>query len=139
MSIWLRKTEFYRLRSDRNCSLESGVEPWWGFRGQTSKTFWLFNAFIAIKRFTLALKNYIHGLRSYISSWPTCFPWLIYQLRSYFRIWSHLLKKSLMRMNKKQFLLCKKLFGRINHIQLLNEYVLHNLLFYRILLIVKSN
>ena len=29
-------------------------------------------------------------------------------------------------MNKKQFLLCKKLFGRINHHQLLNEYVLHN-------------
>ena len=28
-------------------------------------------------------------------------------------------------MNKKQFLLCKKLFGRINHDQLLNEYVLH--------------
>ena len=33
---------------------------------------------------------------------------------------------SLKRMNKKQFLLCKKLFGRINHHQLLNEYVLHN-------------
>ena len=29
-------------------------------------------------------------------------------------------------MNKKQFLLFKKLFGRINHNQLLNEYVLHN-------------
>ena len=29
-------------------------------------------------------------------------------------------------MNKKQFLLCKKLFGRINHHQLLNEHVLHN-------------
>ena len=30
-------------------------------------------------------------------------------------------------MNKrKQFLLCKKLFGRINHHQLLNEYVLYN-------------
>ena len=29
-------------------------------------------------------------------------------------------------MNKKQFLLCKKLFGRINHHQLLNKYVWHN-------------
>ena len=29
-------------------------------------------------------------------------------------------------MNKKQFLLCKKLFGHINHHKLLNEYVLHN-------------
>ena len=29
-------------------------------------------------------------------------------------------------MNKKQFLLCKKLFSRISHLQLLNEYVLHN-------------
>ena len=38
-------------------------------------------------------------------------------------------------MNKKQFLLCKKLFGRINHHQLLNEYVLHNvfLLFTKII------
>ena len=26
-------------------------------------------------------------------------------------------------MNKKQFLLCKKLFGHINHYQLLNEYI----------------
>ena len=33
---------------------------------------------------------------------------------------------SLKRMDKKQFLLCKKLFGRINYHQLLNEYVLHN-------------
>ena len=31
-----------------------------------------------------------------------------------------------MRINKKEFLLYKKLFGRINHHQLLNEYVLHN-------------
>ena len=30
-----------------------------------------------------------------------------------------------LKMNKKQFLLCKKLFGRINHHQLLNEYLLH--------------
>ena len=30
-----------------------------------------------------------------------------------------------MRMNKKQFLLYKKLFGRINYHQLLNEYILH--------------
>ena len=29
-------------------------------------------------------------------------------------------------MNKKQLLLCKKLSGRINHHQLLNEYALHN-------------
>ena len=29
-------------------------------------------------------------------------------------------------MNKKQFLLYKKLYGRINHHQLLNEFVLHN-------------
>ena len=45
-----------------------------------------------------------------------------------------------MRMNKKQFLLYKKLFGRINHHQLLNEYVLHNFFaFYQTLLILKSN
>ena len=43
-------------------------------------------------------------------------------------------------MNKKQFLLCKKLFGRINHHQLLNEYVLQNFFaFYQILLIDKVN
>ena len=29
-------------------------------------------------------------------------------------------------MNEKQILVSKKLFGRINHDQLLNEYVLHN-------------
>ena len=29
-------------------------------------------------------------------------------------------------MNKKQFLLCKKIFGPINHHQLLNGYILHN-------------
>ena len=41
-------------------------------------------------------------------------------------------------MNKKQFLLYKKLLGRINHQQLLNEYVLHNFYaFYQTLLIVK--
>ena len=50
------------------------------------------------------------------------------------------LNAELLRMNKKQFLLCKKLFGRINHHQLLNEYVLHNFFaFYQALLIVKSN
>ena len=50
------------------------------------------------------------------------------------------LNAELLRMNKKQFLLCKKLFGRINHHQLLNEYVLHNFFaFYQTLLIVKSN
>ena len=43
-------------------------------------------------------------------------------------------------MNNKQFLRYKKLLGRTNHHQLLNEYVLHNFLaFYQILLIVKSN
>ena len=43
-------------------------------------------------------------------------------------------------MNKKEFLLRKKFFGRINHHQLLNEYVLHNFFaFYQILLIAKSN
>ena len=43
-------------------------------------------------------------------------------------------------MNKKQFLLCKKLFGHINHHQLLNEYVLHDFFaFYHTLLIVKNN
>ena len=47
---------------------------------------------------------------------------------------------SLERMNKKQFLLCKKLFGHINHHQLLNEYGLHNVFaFYQTLLIIKSN
>ena len=41
-------------------------------------------------------------------------------------------------MNEKQFLLRKKLFGRIIHHQLLNEYVLHNFFtFYQTLLIVK--
>ena len=50
------------------------------------------------------------------------------------------LNAELLRMNKKQFLLCKKLFGRINHHQLLNEYVLHNFFaFYQVVLIVKSN
>ena len=43
------------------------------------------------------------------------------------------------KMNKKQFLLCKKLFGRINHHQLLNEYVLHNVFAFYQTLIVKSN
>ena len=39
-------------------------------------------------------------------------------------------------MNKKQFLLYKKLFGRINHRQFLNEYVLHNSFdFYQTLLL----
>ena len=33
-------------------------------------------------------------------------------------------------MNKQQFLLCKRLFGHINHHQLLNEYVLHNFFFF---------
>ena len=38
-------------------------------------------------------------------------------------------------MNKKHFLLCKKLFGCINNHQLLNEYVLHNFFaFYQTLL-----
>ena len=32
-----------------------------------------------------------------------------------------------LRMNKKQFLFCKEHCGGINHYQLLNEYVLHNL------------
>ena len=32
----------------------------------------------------------------------------------------------LQRINKKQFLVCKKLSGRTNHHQLLNEYVLRN-------------
>ena len=40
-------------------------------------------------------------------------------------------------MNKKQILLYKKLFGRIYHHQLPNEYVLHNFFaFYQTLLIV---
>ena len=44
------------------------------------------------------------------------------------------------RMNKKQFLLDKKLFDRINHHQLLNKYVLHNsFASYQTLLIAKSN
>ena len=52
------------------------------------------------------------------------------------------LNAELLRMNKKQFLLCKKLFGRINHHQLLNEYVLHNFFaFYQTLLsrAIKNN
>ena len=43
---------------------------------------------------------------------------------------------------EKQFLLCKKLFGRINHHQLLNEYVLYNFFaFYQTLLsrAIKNN
>ena len=40
----------------------------------------------------------------------------------------------------KQFLLCKMFFDRINHHQLLNEYVLYNFFaLYQTLLIVKSN
>ena len=43
-------------------------------------------------------------------------------------------------MNKNQFLLCKKLFGRINHHEVLKEYILHNFFaFYQTFLIVKSN
>ena len=42
-------------------------------------------------------------------------------------------------MNRKQFLLYKKLLGRINHRQLLNEYVLHSFFaIYQTLLIVNN-
>ena len=41
-------------------------------------------------------------------------------------------------MNKKQFLLYKKLFGPMNHHQLLNEYVLHNFFAFDQTLFVKS-
>ena len=42
-------------------------------------------------------------------------------------------------MNKKQFLLCKKLFGRIKRHQLLKGYVLHNFFaFFQTFLIVQE-
>ena len=66
-----------QLHSNRNCSLGSGVEPFWGFRGQIFLTF---NIIKVTKRLTVTLINYIIGLRSYASLWPTCFSWLIYQL-----------------------------------------------------------
>ena len=37
--------------------------PWWGFRRQSPKIFWYFNA----------LKIYIYALRNYASSKPSCF------------------------------------------------------------------
>ena len=66
-----------QLHSNRNCSLGSGVEPFWGFRRQI---FWAFNIIEVTKRLTVTLINYIIGLRSYASLWPTCFSWLIYQV-----------------------------------------------------------
>ena len=42
-------------------------------------------------------------------------------------------------MSKKQYLLCKKLFGRIKHYRLLKEHVLHNFFAFYQTLIVKSN
>ena len=42
-------------------------------------------------------------------------------------------------MNKKQFLLYKKFFGRINHDQLLNDSVLNNFFAFYQTLIAKSN
>ena len=61
-----KKTEFYKgkkqLSSDRNCSLEPGAGPRWGFRKKISSNFWLSNVFKPTKLLTIALKNYIHGL-----------------------------------------------------------------------------
>ena len=42
--------------------------------------FWLFNVFKAIKWVKMALKNYIYGLKSYVSSKPICFFWLIHRV-----------------------------------------------------------
>ena len=40
----------------------SGSDPWWGFRGQSLKHFWLFTVIKAIKRLAIALKK--------LYSWP---------------------------------------------------------------------
>ena len=53
------------MQSDHKCSLGSGAEPWWDFKGQNPKYFWLSNVFKTIKHLTMALKNYIHGLCYY--------------------------------------------------------------------------
>ena len=66
-----------QLHSNLNCSLGSGVEPFWGFRGQI---FLAFNIIKVTKRLTKTLINYIFDLRSYARLWPTCSSWLIYQL-----------------------------------------------------------
>ena len=50
----------------------SRKEPWLDFRRQNPK--------FAIKWVTMALKNYIYDLKSYASSKPTCFYWLIHRL-----------------------------------------------------------
>ena len=57
-----------------------------------------------------------------------------------FQLFLSLGMKLTKRINKKQFLLRKKLFGGINHHQLLNEYILHKFFaFYQTLLVAKSN
>ena len=66
-----------QLHSNRNYSLASGVELFWGFRGQILLAFDIIKV---TKRLTITKNNYILGLRSYTSLWPTCFSWLIYQL-----------------------------------------------------------
>ena len=72
MSILWKKIEFYKGQTD----CEAIVIAAWGLdqspgglsEGKVQKPFWLFNVFKAIKRLTMALKNYIHGLRCYTSS-----------------------------------------------------------------------
>ena len=38
-----------QLQSNSNCSMVSGADPWWGFRGQSSNFFHLFNISKTIK------------------------------------------------------------------------------------------
>ena len=48
-----------QLHSNRNCSLGSGIEPFWGFKGQM---FLAFNIIKVTKRLTMTLKQ--------LYSWP---------------------------------------------------------------------
>ena len=48
-----------QLHSNRNCSLGSGIEPFWGFKGQM---FLAFNIIKVTKRLTMTLKQ--------LHSWP---------------------------------------------------------------------
>ena len=49
MSVWWKKVEFHQGKSNSNCSMVSGADPWWGFRGQSSNFFHLFNISKTIK------------------------------------------------------------------------------------------
>ena len=56
MSALLKEIEFYKKKADRSLVGFQGVEPR------------LLNVFKAIKQLTMALKNYVQGLRIYTSS-----------------------------------------------------------------------